>query len=166
MGRDEDLSAFVAARWPTLVRSAQLLGCSPSEAEDVAQSTLMRCLVHWDKVDRAADRDAYVHRILINVLRAARRRRWNSETAVEFPPDRPGPDEFGAVETSDSVLRALRRLPLDQRVAVVLRYYLHQDEAQMASVLGVAPGTVKSRLSRALKTLAADDQLTDLRGTP
>ena len=46
----------------------------------------------------------------------------------------------------------------------MLRYYAHLTEQQMASVLGVAPGTVKSRLSRALKILADDPNLSDLRG--
>ncbi len=41
---DEAFSAFAEARWPRLVRSAVLLGCSPAEAEDVAQTTLLRCL--------------------------------------------------------------------------------------------------------------------------
>ena len=43
---------------------------------------------------------------------------------------------------------------------MVLRYYLDLSEAQMAAVLGVAPGTVKSRLSRALAALGADANLT------
>jgi DNA-directed RNA polymerase specialized sigma24 family protein len=47
----------------------------------------------------------------------------------------------------------------------VLRYYLHLTEAHMTVVLAVPAGTVKSRLARALKTLADDDQLADLRGT-
>ena len=38
----------------------------------------------------------------------------------------------------------------DQRAVVVLRYFAHLTEQQTASVLGIAPGTVKSRLSRAL----------------
>ncbi|MFT3872252.1 MAG: sigma factor-like helix-turn-helix DNA-binding protein [Nocardioides sp.] len=44
------------------------------------------------------------------------------------------------------------------------RYYAHLTEQQMAAVLGIAPGTVKSRLSRALKLLADDPDLSDLRG--
>lgn len=46
----------------------------------------------------------------------------------------------------------------------MLRYYAHLTEQQMAAVLGVAPGTVKSRLSRALKVLADDPDLAELRG--
>jgi RNA polymerase sigma factor (sigma-70 family) len=62
-------------------------------------------------------------------------------------------------------MRALDRLSRDQRTAVVLRYYAHLSEQQMASVLGVASGTVKSRLSRAVRALAQDPDLAELRGT-
>ena len=55
------------------------------------------------------------------------------------------------------------RLPLPQRQAVVLRYYLHLTEQQIADASGVAAGTVKSRLSRALATLAGDPDLAILR---
>jgi DNA-directed RNA polymerase specialized sigma24 family protein len=46
----------------------------------------------------------------------------------------------------------------------VLRYYANLSEQQMAGVLGVAAGTIKSRLSRALRVLADDPNLSDLRG--
>jgi DNA-directed RNA polymerase specialized sigma24 family protein len=65
---DDDFSEYVAARWARLVRSAVLLGCPHAEVEDLVQTTLERCLVKWRKVQRADDRDAYVHRILINTF--------------------------------------------------------------------------------------------------
>ena len=48
-----------------------------------------------------------------------------------------------------------------QRAVVVLRYFAHLSEQQTAAVLGIAPGTVKSRLSRALARLAVHPQLSD-----
>lgn len=165
MGRNEDLGEYVEARWPRLVRSAVLLGCSPEEAEDVVQAALVRCLVHWRKVDQAQDRDAYVHRVLVNTFVSSRRRHWHREHATGALPESPDGDETAAVDAADAVLRSLDRLGEDQRTAVVLRYYAHLTEQQMASVLGVAAGTVKSRLSRALKVLAEDPDLAELRGT-
>jgi len=159
-----DFSDFVASRWPRLVRSAVLLGCSATEAEDVAQTTLERCLLKWRQVERADDRDAYVHRILINTFTSSRRRRWTGERPSAELPDHVTPDPTDAVVDADAVLRALERLPQDQRAAVVLRYYAHLDERQMTTVLGVAAGTVKSRLSRALSALADDPTLGELRG--
>lgn len=167
-GAHAEFSEYVAARWPRLVRSAVLLGCSPAEAEDVVQAALTRCLVSWAKVRRADDRDAYVHRVLFNTFTSARRRHWTKERPVaELPDQHPGghhTDDTAAYDAADAIARSLQRLTPDQRAAVVLRYYAQLTEQQMAAVLGVAPGTVKSRLSRALKLLADDPHLTDLRG--
>jgi RNA polymerase sigma factor (sigma-70 family) len=81
-------------------------------------------------------------------------------------PDAVAPDETSGVDDADAMVRALERLGHHQRAAVVLRYYARLTEEQMATVLGVAPGTVKSRLARALAALAADRALGDLRGAP
>jgi RNA polymerase sigma-70 factor (sigma-E family) len=165
MGGDEAFSAFVEARWPRLVRAAVLLGCSTAEAEDVAQTTLLRCLTHWRRVERADDRDAYVHRVLVNTFTSSRRRRWTGELATADVPERTTPDATDSVDTADAVLRGLGPLTEDQRTAVVLRYYVHLTEEQMATALGVARGTVKSRLSRALAALVTDPSLAELGGT-
>jgi RNA polymerase sigma-70 factor (sigma-E family) len=155
-----EFEEYVAARWPRLVRAAVLLGCTPHEAEDVVQTALTRCLVKWSKVQRADDRDAYVHRILVNTFIDSRRRMWRRETPTEQLPDGELADTASATVDGIGLDRALAALGRDQRVAVVLRYYLDLTEAQMASVLGVAPGTVKSRVSRALTALGADPNLT------
>lgn len=155
----KDFEEYAAARWPRLVRAAVLLGCSPHEAEDVVQSALVRCLVHWSRVRTADDRDAYVHRVLVNTLTDTHRRRSRSELPTDRFPERAVPDATRSIDDRDALDRALDRLTADQRSVVVLRYYLHLTEQQMAHALGVAPGTVKSRLSRALTALAADPSL-------
>lgn len=165
MSEDDDFSQYVAARWPRLVRSAVLLGCTRAEAEDLAQATLERCLLKWSRVQRADDRDAYVHRILINTFTSSRRRRWTGEQPTEHLPDRRHGDETDRVDDADAMVRALQRLTADQRCVVVLRYYNHLSEQQTAAVLGVAAGTVKSRLSRALRALGQDPSLIELRGS-
>ena len=165
MDRDDDFSTYVAARWGRLVRSAVLLGCTPTDAEDLVQTALVRCLVQWRKVQRAGDRDAYVHRVLINAFVSSRRRRWTGERPTDVLPDPGAPDPTSGVDDTDVMLRALARLTPDQRAAVVLRYYAHLSEKQISAALGIAPGTVKSRLSRALVTLQQDPHLADLRGT-
>ncbi len=164
MSRD-DFSEYVAARWPSLVRSAVLLGCTHADAEDLVQTALERCLLKWGRVQAADDRDAYVHRVLINIFISGRRRRWTGEKPTATLPERSGIDHTAGIDDADAVMRALDRLPSDQRTAVVLRYYAHLSEQQMASVLDVATGTVKSRLSRAVKALAQDPDLAELRGS-
>ena len=76
MDTDGDFSAYASARWGTLVRSAIVLGCTLDDAQDLAQTTLVRCYTAWPKVQQAADRDAYVYRMLLNCHRDNRRRRW------------------------------------------------------------------------------------------
>lgn len=162
--RDTEFGEYVAARWTRLVRAAVLLGCSPHEAEDVTQTALTRCLVKWSQVQRADDRDAYVYRVLVNTFTDSRRRRWNAERPTEELPELTSADdrsETDDVHDRHTLDRALANLGADQRAVVVLRYYLHQTEAQMAETLHVAPGTVKSRLARALAAMAIDPALAD-----
>ena len=63
---------------------------------------------------------------------------------------------------ADAVHRALADLSKVNREVVVLRYYAHLSEQQTAEILDIAPGTVKSRLSRALAQLATNTHLADL----
>jgi RNA polymerase sigma-70 factor (sigma-E family) len=164
--RNAEFSEYVAIRWARLVRSAVLLGCSPAEAEDVVQTALTRCLLNWSKVRGADDTDAYVHRVVINTFTSGRRRRWAGERPMAELPEPQQDDATTTYDDADAIRRSLERLTPEQRATVVLRYYAHMTEQQMASVLGIAPGTVKSRLSRALKLLADDPHLTELRGAP
>jgi RNA polymerase sigma-70 factor (sigma-E family) len=159
----DDFTEYVAARWQVLVRSAVLLGCSHAEAEDLVQTVLERCLLKWKRVSAVDDRDAYVHRMLVNSFISSRRRRWHGEKPSAVLPEHPDDDQTTGVDDTDLMTRALNRLPTDQRTAVVLRYYAHLTEQQMASVLGVAAGTVKSRVSRGMKALAQDPHLAELR---
>lgn len=163
MDRDEDYSAYVSARWAALVRAAVLLGCSPADAEDIVQTTLVRCYVSWGKVSGAADRDAYVYRMLVNAQTTSRRRRWWSERpTAELPQRVDAADDFDQADLTDGVRHALARLSADARAVVVLRFYADLTERQTADVLDIPAGTVKSRLSRALAQLATDPHLSDV----
>lgn len=163
MDHDTEFSDYAAARWRTLVRTGVLLGCPVVDAEDLAQQTLLRCYLKWASVERAADRDAYVARLQLNLLRQSRRRRWWGERPSDELPERASADATSRVDDADALTRALRQLPPAQRQTVVLRHYLHLTEPQIAQATGVARGTVKSRLSRAMATLAANPDLAVLR---
>ena len=171
MDHDSDFAAYAREAWGSLVRSAVFLGCNPVDAEDLAQTTLVRCYTAWPSVVRADNRTAYVYRVLVNCLRDSQRRRWRLERPTERMPDRPHVfetqrDETVAVEIADAVHRALAGLTKPNRDVVVLRYFAGLSEQQTAAALEIPPGTVKSRLSRALAHLAADDHLSDLRPYP
>lgn len=159
MQHDEEFTAFAAARWGDFVRAGVVLGCRLEDAQDLAQTTLLRCHTAWSRVQRAEDRDAYVYRILLNCHRDSRRRRWSGEQPSDDVPEQAHPDGTAEIDASDAVRRALGDLPTPQREVVVLRHLAGLSEARTAEVLGIAPGTVKSRLSRALAALATNPHL-------
>lgn len=167
MEHDGEFSAFASARWATLVRSAVFLGCTVEEAQDLAQSTLLQCYTSWRKVEKADNRDAYVYRMLLNLHRDSRRRRWWGERPTGDLPERAvGETPTDEVLVADAVHRALGDLSKAHREVVVLRYFANLSEHETSAALGIAAGTVKSRLSRALATLAGNSHLSDVSEGP
>jgi RNA polymerase sigma-70 factor (sigma-E family) len=164
--KDEDFSEFASARWLTLVRAAMALGCTTSEAEDVAQTTLLRAYVAWTKVVKADHRDAYVSRMLVNAHRDTHRKRWRRETPVAEVPDAAAGDAPSTSDSADALRRAVAHLSQGQREVVALRYYLRLTEPEIAAALNIAPGTVKSRLSRALNALSNSPDLSEFGERP
>jgi RNA polymerase sigma-70 factor (sigma-E family) len=146
---DEDFSAYASGRWASLVRSAMMLGCSQADAEDLAQSALVKTWSHWKRVRQAAEPDAYVYRIMVNTLSTDRRRRWYGERPTALLPESAaGHDHSADLALRDAVVSALRTLPREQQQVLVLRYVADLTERATAEVLGIALGTVKSRASR------------------
>jgi RNA polymerase sigma-70 factor (sigma-E family) len=161
--RESAFAAFASARWLTLARSAVLLGASHHEAEDLAQTVLTKCYVSWARVNAATYPDAYVMKMLVNEFRSSRRRRWWQERPTATLPEVVASDATDGVDGADAVARALHGLAKGHREVVVLRYFAHLSDRQIADALGVAEGTVKSRLSRAHRQLASDEHLSSLR---
>ena len=164
MTQDEQFEAYVARAWPSLVRSAVLLGCELHEAEDLVQTMLIRCYRSWRTVHSAVNPDAYVYRMLVNCHHDSHRRHWWGEQPTAAPPERPGRDRMTEVDDADAVSRALQWLDRGQREVVVLRFYAQLSEQETADALSIPVGTVKSRLSRALSRLSKDPTLDDLTG--
>jgi RNA polymerase sigma-70 factor (sigma-E family) len=158
---------YVKARWSDLVRAAVFLGADPDEAQDLAQTTLVRCYSGWERVNGADNRDAYVYRMLLNALRDVRRSPWwKARSHGEPQLDGVVADRTEAFAIADAVHRALCALSKSNREVVVLRYFVQLSEAQTAAALGIPAGTVKSRLSRALTTLSQDRHLQTIQERP
>jgi RNA polymerase sigma-70 factor (sigma-E family) len=150
MRRDDQFSEFFGARAPSLRRTAYLIIGDWHAAEDVTQLGFARLYVVWPRV-RHETLEAYARKIVVNeALGWLRRRRRDHLTGS--PPDRPGvtPDESPL-----DVRRALDLLPAQQRAIVALRFLDDLPVAEVARMLDVAEGTVKSQTSRALSTLRA-----------
>jgi RNA polymerase sigma-70 factor (sigma-E family) len=153
MAGDDAFVEFAAAHWVRLHKRAILLTGDEHLAADLVQMALLRAYRSWSKVEAADSATAYVDRILLNVFLSQRRRRRIVEVPTDSVPER-SIEQVG--ESSDSPLWDLvLRLPARQRAVIVLRFYEDQSEAQIAEILGCAPGTVKSQAHAALSKLRA-----------
>jgi RNA polymerase sigma-70 factor (sigma-E family) len=145
-----------------LVRLAiLLLGDRPS-AEDVVQDVFAR-LCGRDLLPAGDGALAYVRAAVLNRCRSALRRRALARRiggARELPgwdaAQQSAEHEVILAEDRSRVLAALARLPRRRREVLVLRYWLGLPEAEIAQVLGIRPGTVKSTAARGLAALARD----------
>ena len=157
----QSFGEYVAARSPSLLRTAYLLTGSQADAEDLLQASLAKTFLSWNRVRDREALDGYVRRIMVNTRTSWWRRRRVDERPAEHLPDRPGRDLTADLDLHDALWSALATLPNRQRTTVVLRYYEDLSEAETARVLGVSIGTVKSTTSRALTTLRAEAGLKD-----
>lgn len=157
VGTDEldapGFSEFVAARSRSLLRTAYLLTGDHQRAEDLVQTTLVKVYQRWSRVAVMEQPAAYARRILVN--QASSRRWWRAsrELGGEVP-DLPADGYDDRVATSRTVWNAVLALPPRQRAVIVLRYYEDLSELEIAEVLGMAPGTVKSTAHAANRRLA------------
>jgi RNA polymerase sigma-70 factor (sigma-E family) len=153
--------AFAAESGAELLRIATLLTSDPHIAEDVYQETLQRLAARWSRVDnpRAFCRRV-MHNIVIDQARATKRR--PRPLGLVSGHDRGDPrsgDPVTAVELRPALLAALSTLTPQQRAIVVLRYFDDRSENEVAELLGISAGTVKSTASRAVAQLRAQPGL-------
>lgn len=151
-----DFDAWVAARGPVLMRLALALTGSRADAEDLVQEALARALPRWASISRLQDPDAYIKRMIVNLHVSVWRRTRRRELPVATLPSERStadPDAGVAADERRRLWLACQALPAAQRTAVVLRYYEQLEYAEIAELLGVREGTVRSRVSRALAVL-------------
>jgi RNA polymerase sigma-70 factor (sigma-E family) len=156
---DAGFGDYVAARSGSLLRTAFLLTGNRADAEDLLQAALAQTYLAWDRIEDRAALDGYVRRAMVNTHISWWRRRRVEEYPTDMIPDQAVVDHSVASEQYDTLRRAVDRLPRRMRTAVVLRYFEDMTEAEIASVLGVSLGTVKSTVSRAVAKLRVDAEL-------
>ena len=162
---EEDFDRFAREAWPRLRRTAYLLTGDHHLAEDLAQAALARTYGRWRSV-RRDDALAYARRTLVNLDLDRHRRRMRrpvevgGDAADALAAQHRAPSGTGEAGSDDRdlVVRLLAALTERERAVVVLRHYADLSEAEVARELGIAPGTVKSALHRALTKLRVHDQ--------
>lgn len=154
-----EFTEFVNASAPRLTHLAWLLCGDEQRAHDLTQEALERVCARWSRL-RDERPHAYARRIVVNLhTDEARRRRREQVTLDGTLPERADAraDQASASSVEDRALLTslLQSLPLRERQVVVLRYYNDLPEREVADLLGVSIGTVKSSASRGLATLRA-----------
>lgn len=156
-GDDAGFVALLGEVLPRVQRVALLLTGDRDVAEELVAEAVARTLPRWRSGD-VVDVGAYLRTVVVNLAsRRWRRRRLSAgrdHAALEWLP-RPV-DGDAVVSERDAVLQSVWRLAPRRRAVVALRFYDDLSEAQIAEVLGVRVGTVKSQLSRALEQLRGD----------
>lgn len=140
----EGFGEFVAARGLALQRTALLLTQDVQLAEDLVQTALAKAWPRWKRIDHP---ESYVRQIIAHEFYRDRKRRWSADG--EALTDR--------AARQDSLIRALRALPPQQRAVVVLRHVHDRPARSTADTLGTTANTVESHEADALEALAGHD---------
>jgi RNA polymerase sigma-70 factor (ECF subfamily) len=155
-GDQHAFEALTVAAHPRLFRVAHGILRDPTAAEDATQQAFIDIWRHLRRLRDPARFEAWAYRIVVNACRDEVKRRpdWVSD---EVTPEVPafGSDPYGVVADRDQLSRGFARLSVDHRAVIVLRYLLDLPVEDAAEALGVPPGTIQSRLSRALASLRA-----------
>jgi RNA polymerase sigma-70 factor (sigma-E family) len=156
---DDAFRDYVEARGSVLLRMALMLTGNRADAEDLMQAALAKTYLAWGKINDRAALDAYVRRAMVNTHISWWRHRKLEEFPTDELPDQAVADHSRESDLAEMVRRALDRLPQRMRAAVMLRYFEDMTEPEIATVLGISLGTVKSTVSRAVARLRDDTEL-------
>ena len=150
-GRVDIAEVFEASYRRLVVQLYGVVG-NAGEAEDLVQEAFVRAYAAGPRFTRVDNPEAWLRTTAVNLHRNRWRKMRNFgriKHRITAPPDLPGLDDHV------DVVDALRRLPESQRVVLVMHYFADRQVDQIAEELGIAEGTVKSRLARGRGALAA-----------
>jgi RNA polymerase sigma factor (sigma-70 family) len=163
LARDGDVRAYeelVERHRALAFRTAWLVTRSTAEAEDAVQEAFVKAYYALPRFRPGAPFRPWILRIAANEaknrVRSARRREALSIRAAAAEPGGAVPSPEAAAlarEDAETVALALAKLDERDRLVIAYRYLFDLSEAEMADALDVRPGTVKSRLSRAMTKL-------------
>jgi RNA polymerase sigma factor (sigma-70 family) len=171
------VTALYQAHALGLVRLAHVMLGDAAAAEDVVQEAFCGLYRRWGGLADQGRALQYVRTAVLNGCRSVLRQRRRHGQAGDWPglaatmnggTSSAGSPPYGTSlaggpspeaaaldgEEARTLLAAVQRLPHRQREAIVLRYYLDMPEAEIAAVMGISPGSVRSAASRALAALA------------
>lgn len=142
--------SFYAASRDRVGRALALTLHDPELAADAVDEAMVRAYQHWEKVAHLDNPSGWAYRVALNYARSRIRRRRGREELLHSAADHDPPT------VEPAIAAAVAQLPTRQRAVVVCRFVLGWSEAETARSLGIRPGTVKSRLHRALRALESE----------
>lgn len=152
---------FVTSHGDTLRKLAFAVLGDAHLADDAAQAALAKVLRHWDRIEHPR---SYSQRAVVTECvdrqRKARREVPRSPTSFQDLRSSSAGDPAKASESRqarDELWRAVLALPARQRAVLALRYFEELSDAEIAQILSIRPGTVRSTAARALATLRSKD---------
>jgi RNA polymerase sigma-70 factor (sigma-E family) len=149
------VTALYGTHYRSLVRLAALLVRDVGTAEEVVQDSFVAMHASWRRLRDTDKALSYLRQSVVNGSRSVLRHRVVVDRNAPKPPPLAPSAEQGAITEIErtAVISALRRLPVRQREALVLRYYCDLSEAQIASTMGISRGAVKSHTARGMCSL-------------
>ena len=151
------VEGLFSRRWRSLYALALGLTGSGATAEDVVQDVFVSVQRRRPRFDGPAAASAYLHAAVTNRCRSVHRRAYvRRRYEATLPRREPTVADHASISGEHAeVLDAIRRLGRRQREVLVLHYWCDLPDAEVAAVLGIGAGTVRSTLSRAHARLAA-----------
>lgn len=157
---EAEFTAYVRERRASLYATAYHLTGDRFEAEDLLQSALFSTYRAWHRISDKAAVGGYLRRTMTNLhISAWRRRKLNEYPTEELPETVGEQDAMRGTELRTVLWQALARLPELQRTMLVLRYYEGRTDPEIAEILDISVGTVKSSIWRSLRRLRDDEVL-------
>jgi RNA polymerase sigma-70 factor (sigma-E family) len=152
---DRAVTALYGEHYRALVRLAALLVRDIATAEEVVQDSFIAMHASWRRLRDTDKALSYLRQAVVNKSRSVLRHRVVMDRNAPKPPPDVASAEQGAISLLErsAVIAALRKLPVRQREAIVLRYYADLSEAQIASTMGISRGAVKSHTARGMSAL-------------
>lgn len=159
------MDRYIQAHGQRLFGLCLTLCAHRQDAEDLYQDTWLKALANLDRYDPARPFEPWLTRICVNTYRNTLRRLARSPIFTGFRTGEEKEALLNAVPARSQpdyapLYQAIHGLPEKLRVAVILYYFEDMDIASTAQVLGIPPGTVKSRLNKArtkLKEVLGDE---------
>ncbi|MEU7864373.1 SigE family RNA polymerase sigma factor [Nonomuraea sp. NPDC049141] len=139
---------FVRARGSALLRYGHLLTGNADDAADLVQEALLKLSDSWRRVRNKDDPESYVRTIMARQHISWWRRRRREHLTDDVPEG-----SYTDSHSYGELWKELATLPRKQRAVLVLRYYEDLSDQDIAKILGISRGTVRSQAFRALNTL-------------